>query len=79
MFVLCSGMPPSFPPEFEVSLTIALCMVQQKARLDYAGRLPHQRDAGSQAVAKALIVQLRLQAGRSAVRRHRFRRRSRAR
>ena len=42
-------------------MTIALRMVQQAARLDYAGRLPQQRDAGSQAVAKALIVQLRLQ------------------
>ncbi|QYE37042.1 hypothetical protein KZX46_21030 (plasmid) [Polymorphobacter sp. PAMC 29334] len=50
-----------FPADFEVSLTIALRMVCQSARNDYAGKLPQQRDAGSAAVAKALIAQLALQ------------------
>lgn len=55
------NMPAAFPPDFEVSLTIALRMVRQAARNDYAGKLPYQRDAGSAAVAKALIAELALQ------------------
>lgn len=54
-------MVTAFPPDFEVSVTIALRMVGQAARVDYAGKLPHQRDAGSGAVAKALVVQFALQ------------------
>ena len=54
-------MAAAFPPDFEVSLTIALRMVRQSARVNYAGKLPHQHDAGSDAVAKALVVQLSLQ------------------
>lgn len=56
-----SCMAEPFPADFEVSLTIALRMVGQAARGDYAGKLPHQRDAEADAVARALVVQLALQ------------------
>ena len=54
-------MATAFPPDFEVSVAIALRMVGQAARVDYAGKLPHQRDAGSGAIARALVVQPALQ------------------
>ena len=54
-------MRKAFPSDFEVSVAIALRLVGQAARIDYAGKLPHQRDAGSGAVARALVVQLALQ------------------
>lgn len=49
------------PPDFEVSVALALRMVRQSARNDYAGKLPHHRDIGSAGVAKALIAELALQ------------------
>ena len=49
------------PPDLEVSVAIALRMVGQAARVECAGKLGRQRDAGSGAVARALVVQLALQ------------------
>lgn len=49
------------PPDFELSLQIALRMVEQGPRLDYSAKLPDKRDRGSARIAAQLVEQLRLQ------------------
>lgn len=53
-------MPDHINPEFELSLVIALRMVEQGPRLDYAAKLPHQRDHGSARIAARLVERLRM-------------------
>lgn len=54
-------MAGTIPPDFEKSLQIALRMAPQTPRIDFAGKLPDQRDRGSARLAAHLVNQLRLQ------------------
>lgn len=54
-------MAADIPPDFELSLQIALRLVEQGPRLDYAAKLPDKRDRGSARIAAQLVERLRLQ------------------
>lgn len=54
-------MAGQIPDDFELSLQIALRMIPQQPRADFAGKLPDQRDRGSARIAANLVEQLRRQ------------------
>lgn len=49
------------PEDFELSLQIALRMIDQSQRREYAGKLPDERDRGARRIAAKLVEQLRRQ------------------
>lgn len=49
------------PDDFELSLQIALRMIEQAPRRAFAGKLPHERDQGAARIAARLVEQLRRQ------------------
>lgn len=53
-------MPSTIPDDFQLDLEIALRMVEQDPRHDFATRLPHLRDQGAKRIAARVIERLRL-------------------
>ncbi len=54
-------MAGQIPDDFELSLQIALRMIDQSKRREYAGKLPDERDRGARLIAAKLTEQLRRQ------------------